>query len=108
TATRMENVEECEWVCRFAIGRYCLSWQNQCNWAQRPTTRTKVVDSTCVYERDGDHNFDDEQPTVLRTSDLVDTLPAGQRRATTDAENVDGYLSAAYAEYNSYNDSWNV
>ena len=108
TATRTENVEECEWVCRFAIGSYCLSWRNQCDWVPRATTRTKVVDSTCVYERDGDHNFDDEQPTVQRTSDLVDTLPAGQRRATTDAENVDGYLSAAYAEYNSYNDSWNV
>jgi len=108
TATYTGQTEECEWVCRFAIGRYCLSWLNQCRNVDRQMTATKSVNSTCVYERDGDFRFDDHQPTQRSTPDLIDTLPAGQRRATTDGTNSSGFLSTAYAEYDSYHNSWNV
>lgn len=108
TASYAAQVPVCEWVCRFSIGPYCLSWREECRNQNQQRTATKSVSSTCVYERDGDFRFDDHQPTQRSTPDLIDTLPAGQRRATTDGTNSHGFLSTAYAEYNSYHNSWNV
>ena len=108
TGTYTDRVEECENVCRFWWGSYCLSWRNECRWVDKQMTSTKSVSSTCVYERDGSQKFTDFQPTQLKTADLVDTLPSGQKRATTISHNVDGFLSTAYAEFNPSNKSWRV
>ena len=105
-ASRTVRENTCEWVCRFAIGPYCLSWQQQCSPRDVTYTSTKSINSTCVYERDGNFRFNDVQPTQRSVPELATQLPAGQKRATTDSANAHGFLATAYATYNSSNDSW--
>ena len=106
SANYTDTVQECKWVCGLSIGSLCLVYVYQCNWVQKLFTSTKSVSSTCVYERDGTHAFDDFQPTQRTSSQLVKTLPSGQKRATTDASNADGFFSTAYAEFNYTNRTW--
>lgn len=107
-ATYNEPVEECTSYCRFTWGPYCLSWGSRCEWVDKEQTSTKKIQSTCVYERDGSDAFGEAQPTQKSTPQLVDTLLSGQKRASTDANNADGFLSTAYATFNEAHKSWSV
>lgn len=106
--TRTVRENQCEWVCRFAIGPYCFSWEQRCTPRDVTYTSTKSINSTCVYERDGNFKFNEVQPTQRSTPELVTQLPAGQVRATTDSANAHGFMATAYATYNPSNDSWST
>lgn len=108
TANYTDRVEECKWVCALSIGPICTLYVYKCNWVDKLLSSSKAVSSTCVYERDGTHAFDDFQPTQRTSTQRVKTLPSGQRRATTDPANADGFLSTSYAEFNYVTRTWSV
>ncbi|MAN74171.1 MAG: hypothetical protein CME85_11355 [Henriciella sp.] len=118
TVTTTKKVEEevCapEPTCDFWFFGRCWKWVRDCKWVEKDVTTTTTVtytslpiDSTCVYEREGTYKFEDEQPTQLITPDLVNTLQEGQRRASTDANNSDGYMTAkAHATFDEGSKLW--
>jgi len=112
TYTEKEKVgEECRPACIRSFFGFCLVWGQDCDPIYEDVSRVATsapIDSTCVYEREGTYKFDDKQPTQLLTPDLVDTLQEGQRRASTDSANADGYMtSVAYATFNESDKEWN-
>jgi Flp pilus assembly protein TadG len=109
SATETYWDEECAWQCtKYKGDGRCKDWDYECEWVEKEFTTTKSISSTCVYERDGTYKFDEKQPTQKSSHQLVDELQSGQPRATTDSDNSDGFLSAAYARYNSYYNYWYV
>lgn len=112
TYTETKREQECERRCAFSWFGTCWSWRDYCEWVDKEVTSTTTsppIDSTCVYEREGTYKFGDEQPTQLLTPDLVNTLQEGQRRASTDANNSDGYMTAkAHATFDPRYNTWNL
>lgn len=110
----------CEWVCKRYAGNSnnCKDWDRDCEWEEVTKTRTrsrwvettrteeKTITSTCVFEREGIHAFNDQQPTQVSTGDLEKELDQGQYRLSTDADNDDAYFSSGYAYWDDYYDKW--
>ena len=101
--------KKCETYCSAGWGRWCWSWEERCEWVVEDTEEVdyRVRNDTCVYERNGEHAFDNKQPTQLRQYDLVDELESGGLNASEDSSgsNSDGFLASSHAVWNDYNDS---
>ena len=92
---------KCEDVCTLSIGRWCLRWERQCKPGATRTVRSEyTVNSTCVYERAGDHAFEVDQPKQLKPWDILDEVRSGAYNAQADSRNDDAYLTGNYAVFN--------
>ena len=112
--------EECEQVCRRYAGRSgrCRDWDYQCNWeygehteekwVEVETTRTvrEKIDSTCIYERGGDHAFIDTQPKQVFEPQLVSELEDGQYNAESNDDNSEAYMAASHLVWSDYRERW--
>ncbi|WP_300390263.1 pilus assembly protein TadG-related protein [Henriciella sp.] len=98
--------EKCDWVCtsRWGCwGRWGMEYK--CRWVVGETdTQEKTINDTCVYERDGDHAFDNTQPTQLAQWDLIREPESGAFNASEDEDNEDGFLAASHTEWRDSND----
>ncbi len=65
-------------------------------------TEEYVLNSTCVYERAGDHSFSDSQPLQLPNGELVDRLEEGKLNASETPDNEEGFITAGYAYFQPY------
>ena len=116
TTTEYGWHETCEAYCRWSWGPYCLSWGERCeseygpHEVEREVEKFRTVEysmnSTCVYERGGDHAFDNKQPTQLQTYDLENRPESGAYNAQDSNSNTDAFLAGAFATYNG--SSWNT
>ncbi|WP_084418234.1 VWA domain-containing protein [Henriciella litoralis] len=104
--TYTDREEECGYPCISSFWGICLrygpyqcEWKNveKTRWVEKPVDKEYTMNSTCVYERNGDEAFTDKQPKQLQSGALVNRLPEGSYNASTDPDNPEGYLTSAYA-----------
>ena len=67
---------------------------------------TKTITSTCVWERDGDHAFDDKAP--VQPADFVNQIDDAHQviyNVSEEENNPNGYLAAGYAYFQDKSDT---
>ncbi|RIJ16103.1 Tad domain-containing protein [Henriciella mobilis] len=111
---------ECDYVCTRYAGRSgnCKDWDYQCeweygtyteeDWVQVETTKNerKKISSTCVYERGGDHAFDNAQPEQIDNKDRVSELGSGEYNAQSSSANTSAFLAASHLYWNKNRERW--
>ncbi|MGB3627593.1 MAG: pilus assembly protein TadG-related protein [Henriciella sp.] len=115
--------QDCQWECKRYSGRSgrCRDWDYVCgDWEEVTRTRTnsrwvdkteivtKSMSSTCVWERDGDSKFTDDQPEQYMTGDLVNTLQERTVNGGDSGSNTEGFMAAGYAYWDDYYDRWHT
>ena len=112
--------EKCEWTCTDYAGRSgrCKDWDHECNWeygehteeqwVEVETTRTvrEKISSTCIYEREGDHDFIGTQPKQVTSDKLVSELVDGEWNAQSNSDNSEAYMAASHLKWNNYRERW--
>ena len=121
-----QEIEEIGWyeTCEEVCTRYhwkkgtCQKWEEQCRWeyglhintdwveVETIETVRKSIDSTCVFERNGDHAFDNFQPKQVDTDNLLNELLSAVYNAATGSDNTEGYLAASYLKWNKSKEKW--
>ena len=66
----------------------------------------KKISSTCVYERGGDHAFDNAQPEQIDNKDRVSELGSGEYNAQSSSANTSAFLAASHLYWNKNRERW--
>lgn len=102
---------DCEYVCYFSYRGNCIYGRDVCSQKygkhtetrQRDVERTKieekVVNSSCVWERDGVHAFDNSQPLQLKSNKVLSIVESGKENASETSKNEEGYMAAQAATW---------
>ena len=100
-----------EWVCTTETRErdvYNYEYENRTEQVSRS------INSTCVWERYGDHKFSDTAPSYSAPGEPTLTAPLSEiyyanqpiYNASENPDNPQGFLSAAYAYYDDDRDRW--
>lgn len=112
--TYTEREEVCGVVCTKYKGNSnnCREWDYSCRvedvektrWVDTQETVTKTLNSTCVWEREGEHAFSDVQPD--QDNDRLNEVPESSWNASQTSNNSEGFLTAGYAYWDDDRDRW--